>query len=283
MLERWVIVPGGADARETTLTHLDGGRHYTFRVRAVSGDYVQSPTTMYYYGGSRIPHVNGAETWGTGDNATTTNVHTSWEIAANAFGTGGNSTMAIRPQAGRGAIASVLWSDSSLVGNGVKPTGPSEVFFIMAANEGTDGIKVTWRVPYSNGGSPITGFDYSTDNGLTWRPMDNVNGTGYSAPYAIGASSVSAGKRMNGSYVIKAHSANGVPLVSGLTYDVLVRAVNAVGYGTFSGQTALQGATTAWPFQTHHRGPATAALFSGTPAANSASVYNNSRVRVVMP
>ncbi|MDR0489984.1 MAG: fibronectin type III domain-containing protein [Oscillospiraceae bacterium] len=283
MLERWVIVPGGPTARSTTLARLDGGKEYVFRVRAVSGDYTQSPTTMYYWGGSRIPHTNGVGTWGTGVNQTTTNVYTSSDIGANAFGTGGNSTMSLNPQAGIGAIASIHWSDPSLVGNGVKPTGPSEVFFIKAYNEGTSGIRVEWRVPYSNGGSAITSYDYSTDNGATWRPMNATNGSGYAAPYAIGASAVSAGKRMNGSYIITARSSDGAALVSGTIYDILVRAVKAVGYGTYSGQTAQQGATTAWPFQTHHRGPAAAALFAGTPAANSTTVQNNSRVRVTMP
>ena len=283
MLERWLIVPGGADARTTTLTHLDGGREYVFRVRAVAGDYVQEAGKMYYYGGSRIPHVNGEGTWGTGANATTSNVYTSWETTSNHFGTGGTSIMNMNPQAGKGAIASIHWSDPSLVGNGVAPTGPSEVFFIKAYNDGTDGIRVEWRLPYSNGGSAITGFEYSTDNGVTWRTMDAVNGTNYTAPTAVGASAVSAGKRINGSYIIKMRSSDGTALVSGTTYDILVRAVNAVGYGTFSGQTALQGANTAWPFQTHHRGPAAAAIVTGTPAAGSATVYNNSRVRVTMP
>jgi hypothetical protein len=283
MLERWVIVPGGATARTTTLARLDGGREYVFRVRAVSGDYTQSPTTMYYWGGSRIPHTNGTGTWGTGVNQTTTNVYTSWETSSNAFGTGGTSTMGMNPQAGRGAIASIHWSDPSLVGNGVKPTGPSEVFFIKAYREGASGIRVEWRVPYSNGGSAITGYEYSTDNGATWRPMDTTNGSGYAAPYAIGASAVSAGRRMNGSYIITARSNDGAALASGATYYILVRAVNAVGYGTYSGQTAQQGATTAWPFQTHHRGPTSAALFAGTPQMGDASLYNNSRVNITMP
>ncbi|MDR0491340.1 MAG: fibronectin type III domain-containing protein, partial [Oscillospiraceae bacterium] len=72
--ERWVTVPGGAGARTVTLTHLDGGAPYTFRVRAIAGEYNRG-SSMFCFGGRRVPAVSGTPT-GTGSNATTTNVYT---------------------------------------------------------------------------------------------------------------------------------------------------------------------------------------------------------------
>ena len=284
-LERWVQVPGGAAARTTTLTHLDGGNSYAFRVRAVSGSYApefipgSSVQQMYYFGGRRVPLVNGAPTTGTFPNV---NVYTAWDT--DAFATGvATAGRQLGPVAGRGAIATVHWSEFAS-GNGVSPTGPSEVFWIIGRlNADRASIDVQWRTPWSNGGAPITGYEFSTDNGRTWLPMDNTNGRNFVMPNAVGAvTGVSAGVRHNGSYTIT-RTSTGSSLVSGVTYDILVRAVNSVGYGAFAGQTTAQAANTAWAFRTHHRGPAAAAIDpSVTTAANSVWAQNNSRVRVTV-
>ena len=300
-LERWVVVPGGADAREVTLTHLDGGRELNFRVRAVSGTHTPAYTPgaafqeLYYFGGRRVPVMHGDPGPGTGVNATTMNVFSGWDTDVLGTGTAGtNAVRSLGAMGGRGAQAAILWyhtdklqndSPFDLDNNGVRDTGPSEIFWIIARQAAEDdGIYIEWRPGRSTGGAPITGYEFSTDNGLTWKPMNNTTGRGLALPWAEDAiPGVNAGIRHNGRFTIEVQSANGEPLVPGTIYDILVRGVNAVGHGSFAGQTALQGANTAWPFQTHHRGPADAAIFPGTPGANSIWVQNNSRNRVVAP
>ncbi len=70
-------------------------------------------------------------------------------------------------------------------------------------------ITASWTAP-NNGGSPITGYDvqYSSDSGSTWTaaPGNPISGTSYTIP----------------------------SLTNGTTYDVQVRAVNAVGDGDWS-------------------------------------------------
>jgi hypothetical protein len=181
---------------------------------------------MFGYGGVRVPAVNGTPT-GTGINATTVSVYTN--IDANpTFGA----------VAGRGAISSITWD---IPGQRIKPTGPSEVFWIAAMPTSLQGeIKVDWRAPYSDGGAPITGWQYSTDNGDTWAAMD--------ASFTYNAVTLC------GSYVITKVSATGASLANGTTYQILVRAVNAAGLsGVWAGQTMAQGIGTAWPFATTRR------------------------------
>jgi hypothetical protein len=196
-LERWVQVPGGADARTTVLTHLDGGNSYTFRVRAVGGGYPTAVPTapldeMYYFGGRRIPLVNGAPTTGA---FPAVNVYTAWD--SDAFATGvatASRNLGVVPW--RGAIASVHWSEIA-VGNGVMATAPSEVFWITGRlNADGASIDAQWRTPWSDGGLPITGYEFSTDNGRTWLPMDDANGRDLVLPWAEGAiPGVNAGVR----------------------------------------------------------------------------------------
>ena len=322
--ERWVIadnpVASGTDlasVRSAVLTHLDGGASFTFRVRAVSHTYAPtyyaatSPagetSDQYYFGGNRTPILNGIPGPGTGVNATTINVYSGWDsdsFGPGTAGTNNNGTLGVG--AGRGAIGTVHWLDVPLQTgviwdndadkNGVRDTGPSEVFWITAKANDTPGINIEWRTPFSGGGlnKYLLAYEYSTDNGLTWSPMNEDNGSDYVAPSVTGDVpyfndqyqpnlDATAGVRANGSYTIEKQSADGEPLAYGTTYYILVRGVNGDMYGTFAGQSALQGANTAWPFQTHHRGPASAALIEGTPGGNNAWVQNNSRVQVIMP
>ena len=217
--ERWVSVPGGADARTTTLTHLDGGLRYTFRVRAIAGAYTAGEN-MYGFGGRRTPSANS----GTVDVYTNIDTAVSWGAVA-----------------GRGAITSITWETP---GQRINPTGPNEVFWIMAApTTNQREIKIEWRSPYSDGGSPIIGWEYATNTGtIAWAPMDASNGRDYTYDAAT----------RTHSYIVTMQS-NGSPLEDSTTYNMNVRAVNAVGYGVFAGQTAAQGATTARPFATTAR------------------------------
>jgi|GEM_PF-2099473 len=286
-LQRWVMVPGGAEARTITLTHLDGGNNYSFRVRAVSGSYTNTnPELMYYFGGRRVPLMHGDPVVPGGTVAgvggvtfPNVNVYTAWD--ENAFSTGlGTQGRELGVVPGRGAVANIHWTQFTN-GNGVHATGPSEVFYITAQlNDDESSIDVQWRTPWSDGGSPITGYEFSTDNGATWLPMDNATGRDFVMPVANGASASSAGIRINGSFTITHQSElyNFAPqlLESNATYDILVRAVNAIGHGSFAGQSIALAEGTAWPFQTHHRGPNAA-----SPGHNNLAQANNVFVQAV--
>jgi len=219
---------------------------------------------MFGFGGRRTPFVNGAALPGTGITAPFNtvgfyNVHTNID-AGIVWG----------PVAGRGAIASITWDSP---GAKIKPTAPSEVFYTTATAGAMGELKVEWNAPYSDGGSPITGWEFATyespflapirgttvpnvanetmanyqtrlqntANSLAqsavWAPMNAANGTSFNYSAATN----------NGSYNITRQS-NGDPFVAGTEYFVVVRAVNAVGSGAFAGQTAAQGANTTWPF-----------------------------------
>ena len=218
-LERWVTVPGGADARSVTLTHLDGGGTYTFRARAIAGEYTRG-SNMFGLGGVRAPLVNGAPV--TSDNSTV-NVYTNY-TAATAWG----------PVAGRGAISSVTWDSP---GARINPTTPSEVFWFMANAVSLGEIDVEWRNPYSDGGSPIIGWEYSTDDGATWAVMNDVNGIDYPL-YDV--------DNYFWKYTIINDSATVTSLADGTEYAIRVRAVNTVGSGVYAGQIYELGK--AWPF-----------------------------------
>ena len=85
--------------------------------------------------------------------------------------------------------------------------------FSAAPGDGT--FTLTFDAP-GDGGSPITGYEYSTDDGGTWQPLTDVT-DGANEQAEIGYES----------------SGNGtVPLGYNVPYDLRVRAVNAVGPGT---------------------------------------------------
>jgi hypothetical protein len=92
---------------------------------------------------------------------------------------------------------------------------------------GTRQLTVAFTAPSNTGGSAITNYKYSTDDGTTYAPF--------------GPAQTSAA-----SYIITAGSVYGqTTLVNGTTYRVLLRAVTAIGDGTPSNTVA--GTTLAVP------------------------------------
>jgi predicted RNA-binding protein with TRAM domain len=75
-------------------------------------------------------------------------------------------------------------------------------------------LTVAFTAPSSNGGRKITNYEYSTNNGTTWKAFSPVD---RSTPLVIT-------KRSNSS----------ASLVNGTTYQVKIRAVNSAGSGAAS-------------------------------------------------
>ena len=97
---------------------------------------------------------------------------------------------------------------------------------ISSATGGTGSISVSFTAAAANG-SNITTYEYSTDNGATWR----TRATGTTAS----------------PLVITTRSGDNVALANGTTYSVRIRAVNAAGAGASS---AAASATTVMPATT---------------------------------
>ncbi|MGA2835658.1 MAG: putative Ig domain-containing protein [Acidimicrobiales bacterium] len=77
-------------------------------------------------------------------------------------------------------------------------------------------LTVSFTAPASDGGPPVTGYQYSTDGGATWQ--DRTDGQATSTTMTISVL-----------------SSDGVTaLTNGTTYDVEIRAVNAAGFGPAS-------------------------------------------------
>lgn len=91
-----------------------------------------------------------------------------------------------------------------------KPSAPT----IKSIKSGNRALTVSFTAPKSNGGVAITNYQYSTDNGKTWRTCSPADKT---SPLTITIRSGSTQRLSNGT-----------------TYSVKIRAVNAVGVGTAS-------------------------------------------------
>ncbi|WP_161952663.1 fibronectin type III domain-containing protein [Actinoplanes sp. TFC3] len=94
------------------------------------------------------------------------------------------------------------------------PVAPGAV----SVTRGDSSATVTFNPPSDNGGSLITSYEVSTDNGVTWSALSTT-----------GSSPVSG-------------TVTG--LTNGQAYDVRVRAVNSAGPGTASGSVSVTPATT---------------------------------------
>jgi len=88
------------------------------------------------------------------------------------------------------------------------PTAPQS----FTARPGNERVSLSWAAPASDGGSAITGYEVSGDNGVTWITPDT-----------------------NTSHIFTG-------LTNGTSYTFQVRAVNAIGSGAAAAATAVSGA-----------------------------------------
>ena len=84
----------------------------------------------------------------------------------------------------------------------------------LVVTPGNAQASIAFTAPASDGGATITNYQYSTDNGTTWKAFSPADAT---TPVVITTRSDAA-----------------TALVNGTTYQVKLRAVNAAGNGTAS-------------------------------------------------
>jgi hypothetical protein len=84
----------------------------------------------------------------------------------------------------------------------------------LVATAGNASASIAFTAPTSNGGATITNYEYSTDNGTTWKAFSPADAT---SPVSISVRSDTTSA-----------------LVNGTTYQIKLRAVNTAGTGTAS-------------------------------------------------
>ena len=104
----------------------------------------------------------------------------------------------------------------------IAPAGPPTA---LVATAGAAKATIAFTAPTSNGGSTITNYEYSTNNGTTWKALSPIDAT---SPVVITTRSDAA-----------------TALVNGTTYQVKLRAVNSAGSGTASADVSVKPRTTA--------------------------------------
>jgi titin len=95
----------------------------------------------------------------------------------------------------------------------------------LVATPGNAQASIAFTAPASNGGAAITNYEYSTDNGVTWKALSPVDVT---TPV-----------------VITIRSDGSSALVNGTAYNVKLRAVNSAGQGTVSAAVSVTPSQTA--------------------------------------
>ena len=144
------------------------------------------------------PHVAGAA-------AVLWSLHPQWtasEVSSSLITTANPNTIR---DAGYGSPTNLLYIPSITVAGA--PT--------ITSVTGSDAqLTVAFTAPVSNGGAAITNYEYSTDNGSTWKEFSPAT---TSTPLVI---------------TVRSDTADA--LVNGTTYQVMVRAVNLAGSGAVS-------------------------------------------------
>ena len=105
-------------------------------------------------------------------------------------------------------------SVASVSSSAVTPRTTAGAPTSLVGTPGDAQASIAFTAPTSNGGATITNYEYSTDNGTTWKAFSPVDAT---SPVVI---------------TIRSDAATG--LVNGTTYNVKLRAVNEAGNGTDS-------------------------------------------------
>src|SRR5664279_678614 len=198
--------PGNASATLSFTPGSDGGSAVTgYQVSTDGGDHWTTLATSPGAGATRPGPVTGL----------TNGIPYSVKVrAVNSVGTGAPSAAASVTPAATAPAA---------------PTG-------LSATPGNASATVTFTAP-SDGGSAVTGYEYSTD-GTTWHPLTTTT----------------SGSTETGTIT---------DLINGTTYQVAVRAVNSVGTGAPSAAASVTPAATA---------PAAPTGLSATPGNASATV-----------
>jgi titin len=127
----------------------------------------------------------------------------------------------------------------------------------LVATAGNASASIAFTAPTSNGGATITNYEYSTDNGTTWKLFSPVDTT---TPVVI---------------TIRSDAATG--LVNGTTYNVKLRAVNAAGTGTVSTAVSVTPRTTpgAPTSLVATAGNASASIAFTAPTSNGGATISN--------
>jgi hypothetical protein len=196
-----LVTPGQASA-PTSLVATPGNARATIAFTAPASDAGLAITNYEY-------STNNGTTWKAFSpvDITTPVVITTVSNGTTALVNGTTYTVKLRAvnSGGKGS-ASVAVS--------VTPSTTAGAPTSLVATAGNAQISVAFTAPVSNGGAAITNYEYSTNNGFSWKAFSPADAT---TPV-----------------VITVRSDNTSTLVNGSTYKVLLRAVNAAGVGTAS-------------------------------------------------
>jgi titin len=126
----------------------------------------------------------------------------------------------------------------------------------LVATPGSAQASIAFDAPASDGGATITNYQYSTDNGTTWKAFSPADVT---TPVVI---------------TIRSDAATG--LVNGTTYQVKLRAVNAAGSGAESSAVSVRPGVAGVPTSlVATSGNAQASIAFTAPATNGGATITN--------
>jgi titin len=133
-----------------------------------------------------------------------------------------------------------------------RPSAPTS----LVATSGSAQASIAFTAPESNGGATITNYEYSTDNGTTWKAFSPADTT---TPVVITTRSDAASA-----------------LVNGTTYQVKLRAVNADGVGTASSAVSVTSGVAGAPTAlVATAGSAQASIAFTAPESNGGATITN--------